>query len=62
VVADLNAEIDAIPGLVPTGSSVVTPAGDVVPQTLEVIRTSLAAVNIGSCDCTVTDSGRKSTG
>lgn len=48
---DLIAEIETIPGLIATGEEVIVPVGNVTPQLLEVLRTSLATVSVGACDC-----------
>lgn len=45
VAADILAVLELIPGLNYTGNELVSPVGDVVPQPLEVIRTSLALVS-----------------
>lgn len=46
VVADMIAQLATVPGLIVTGAEVTTPVGDVVPTTLEVLRTSLALVTV----------------
>lgn len=45
---NLVAAIETVPGLVPTGSEVVSPAGDVYPKTLQVLRTSTGLVLVSA--------------
>ena len=48
-VSGMEAALQAVPGLIvtPGGSNIISPAGDVVPQTLQVLRTSLALCLVG---------------
>ncbi len=43
--ADCAVSLQSVPGLVVSGAEVVSPAGDVVPRTLQVLRTQLGLVN-----------------
>lgn len=46
--SDCAAALQTVAGLLVTGAEVLSPAGDVVPQTLQVLRTNLAAVAVVS--------------
>ena len=48
VVQDAEDALRTVPGLIVTGGEVYSPAGDVVPSMLEVLRTSFSMVALGS--------------
>lgn len=45
-VASLRETVQAVTGISPTGSEIVAPAGDVVPLSLQVLRTQLSLVGV----------------
>lgn len=45
VVADMGLTLQTVTGLAYTGNEIISPVGDVIPQPLEVIRTSLSLVS-----------------
>jgi uncharacterized phage protein gp47/JayE len=49
VYATANDRLHGVPGLVVLGGEIVNPPGDVIPRSLEVLRTELGFITIGSC-------------